>query len=187
MSQEGKQQNLINRRNFLGTCVGVSASLILPNAFAAPIVQRDRVLSLFNTHTGENVTATYWAEGQYVKEGLKDIEWLLRDHRVGKAHSIDKRILDALYAMQCKVDCKRPFHIISGYRSEKTNSMLRGSSSGVAKKSFHMQGRAIDIRVPRFDTAKLRKAALSLKVGGVGYYPRSNFIHIDTGRVRSWG
>ena len=177
---------LSGRRGFLGACIGVSAGLVMPQAFAAPIKQRDRDLQLFNTHTGEKVSATYWSEGQYVQEGIKEIEWLLRDHRVGKAHAIDKRVLDMLHAIQCRVDCGRPFHIISGYRSAKTNAMLRNSSSGVAKKSYHMQGRAIDIRMPRFDTAKLREAALSLKAGGVGYYPRSNFVHIDTGRRRSW-
>jgi len=186
MSKHLQEKVCISRRGFLGTCVGVSAGLIVPEAFASAFIQPERSLTLFNTHTGEKVNTTYWAEGQYVKEGLKDIEWLLRDHRVGKAHAIDKRVLDMLHAIQCQVDCGRPFHIISGYRSPKTNAMLRGKSSSVARKSYHMQGRAIDIRLPRFDSNKLRQAAISLKAGGVGYYPRSNFVHIDTGRVRSW-
>ncbi|NOY67063.1 MAG: DUF882 domain-containing protein [Gammaproteobacteria bacterium] len=185
MSDDGKKK-LSSRRHFLGVCVGVSAGLILPAAYAHPVNRRDRVLSLYNTHTGEKVKATYWSEGEYISEGLREIEWLLRDHRAGKSHVMDKRVLDALYALQCKIDCQRPFHIISGYRSAKTNAMLRRRTSGVAKKSYHIQGRAIDIRMPRFDTAKLRQAALSLKAGGVGYYPRSNFVHIDTGEIRSW-
>jgi len=186
MKKDLPQESKVSRRSFLGACVGLSASLVVPRAFSASMPERDRILSFYNTHTGEKLSATFWAEGQYIKEGLKDIAWLLRDHRVGKAHSMDTEILDVLYAIQSRVDLQRPFHIISGYRSPKTNAMLRHSSSGVAKKSYHMQGRAIDIRIPRFDTAKLRQAALSLKAGGVGYYPKSDFIHIDTGRIRSW-
>jgi len=186
MSKDLHKRNLVSRRGFLGTCVGVSAGLILPPAFAKSIPEQDRTLSLFNTHTGEKVTATYWAEGQYIKDEIKAIEWLLRDHRAGKAHAMDPRLFEMMHAIQCRVDCGRPFHIISGFRSDKTNAMLRGKSSGVARKSYHMQGRAIDIRLPRYDVAKLKKAALSLKAGGVGYYPRSNFVHVDTGRVRSW-
>jgi len=186
MKNDASKESVISRRGFLGACIGASAGLILPKAFSAPVPMRDRILSFYNTHTGEKLTTTYWADGQYVQEGLKDIEWLLRDHRVGKAHSMDTGILDILHVIQSRIDCQRPFHIISGYRSPKTNSMLRHISSGVAKKSYHMQGRAIDIRVPRYDIAKLRKAALSIRAGGVGYYPKSNFIHVDTGRVRSW-
>ena len=186
MKKDSREQNLISRRAFLGLCVGVSAGLVLPKSYAASLAAEKRVLSFYNTHTGEKLTSTYWAEGQLVQENIREIEWLLRDHRVGKVHSIDPRLLDILYTIQCRLDCRKPFHVISGYRSPKTNEMLRRITSGVAKNSYHMQGRAIDIRLPHFDTRRLRKAALSLKAGGVGYYPRSNFVHIDTGKVRSW-
>ena len=187
MNKLKDSQLLISRRGFIGSLVGVSSALMLPNAFAAPVSARDRALSFFNTHTGEKLTATYWAEGQYQLDSLKDIGWLLRDHRADEAHAMDPGLIDMLFAIQNRVESQqRPFHIISGYRSPKTNAKLRRNSSGVAKKSYHMQGKAIDIRVPGVSTAQLRRAALSLKSGGVGYYSRSNFIHLDTGRTRTW-
>lgn len=186
MSNSVKTKNRMNRRGFLNTCVGLSAGLILPEAFAKSSHEHERVLSLFNTHTGEKVTATYWAEGQYIHDEVKAIEWLLRDHRVGKAHTMDMRVLNILHAIQSRVNNARPYHIISGYRSPETNEMLRRRSSGVDKNSYHILGRAIDIRLPRFDTSNLRKVAVSLQAGGVGYYPRSNFVHVDTGKIRTW-
>ncbi len=188
MNTELEDKLRMNRRGFLGTLIGVSGSLILPNAYASPMQPADRVLSFFNTHTGEKLTATYWAEGQYQLDGLKEIGWLLRDHRAEEATAMDPGLLDMLHTLQDRIGIQdRPFHIISGYRSPQTNAKLRSKSSGVAKKSYHMQGKAIDIRVPRYDIARLRKAALSMKAGGVGYYPKSNFLHIDTGRRRAWG
>ncbi len=188
MKKPLEDKHLVSRRGFLGTLVGVSGGLLMPAAFAAPTNPVDRVLSFYNTHTGEKLTTTYWAEGQYQQDSLKEIGWLLRDHRAEQAHAIDPQLLDTIHALQScieKPNCD--FHIISGYRSPKTNAKLRSKSSGVAKKSFHMRGKAIDIRVPGVDIARVRKAAVSLKAGGVGYYPRSNFIHLDTGRPRAWG
>jgi len=187
MNTKLEDRQKMNRRGFLGTLVGVSGSIILPNAYAAPVREADRVLSFFNTHTGEKLTSTFWAEGQYQIDSMKDIGWLLRDHRAEQATAMDPGLLDMLHTLQGHAGTEgRPFHIISGYRSPVTNAKLRSKSSGVAKKSLHMQGRAIDIRVPRYDIARLRKAALSMKTGGVGYYPKSNFLHIDTGRTRAW-
>lgn len=187
MKNSKTSQLSVSRRGFLGTLIGASGALILPGAYAAPMAQPDRVLSFFNTHTGEKLKTTYWADGQYQADGLKEIGWLLRDHRADEAHSMDPRLIDMLYAIQGRVESqRRPFHIISGYRSPQTNAKLRRNSSGVAKKSYHMQGKAIDIRVPGVSTAQLRRAALSLKSGGVGYYSKSNFIHLDTGRTRAW-
>ncbi|HED17213.1 MAG TPA: DUF882 domain-containing protein [Gammaproteobacteria bacterium] len=184
-----KPENL-SRRMFLGGCAGLTAGLILPAGVAAALPKGgERVLSFYNTHTGEQVTTPYWIDGEYNAEGLKDLRWLLRDHRIGKAHDIDTRLLDIVYALQQKIGAGKPgkpFHIISGYRSPKTNSMLSHKGRGVAKKSLHMQGKAIDIRLPHYNTLELRKAALSLNAGGVGYYQRSNFVHLDVGRVRSW-
>ena len=111
---------------------------------------------------------------------------MLRDYRADVAHPIDPKLLDLLYQLQAKVDHQGEFHVISGYRSPATNAMLRKQSSGVAKHSYHVLGKAIDIRMPGFDTRQLRNAAIALKDGGVGYYASSNFVHVDTGRVRYW-
>jgi uncharacterized protein YcbK (DUF882 family) len=187
MKKHIEDKHLHSRRGFLGTLVGVSGGLVMPGAFAAPASPVDRVLTFYNTHTGETLTSTYWSEGQYHQESLKEIGWLLRDHRADEAHPMDPKLLDTLHSLKScigKQDC--PFHIISGYRSPQTNAKLRRNSAGVAKKSYHMQGKAIDIRVPGQDIAQVRRAALSLKAGGVGYYPKSNFIHLDTGRPRAW-
>ena len=187
MTNNTDSKILLNRRGFLGALAGISGSLILPSAFAAPIKQADRSLTLYNTHTGEKMTSTYWAEGQYQPESMKEIQWLLRDHRANKAAEMDPELMDLMHKIQSLIGEKsREFHIISGYRSPETNAKLSKKSSGVAKKSYHMRGKAIDIRVPGYDIAQLRKAAMSLKSGGVGYYPKSNFIHVDTGRTRFW-
>ncbi len=184
-----------SRRRFLQAGLGVSAALFLPQVFASSasrlmnqaITQPERKLSLLNLHTGEQLNATYWAEGQYQHSELKAINHLLRDHRTGDAYPMDKDLLDLLHALHQKVDSKQAFQIISGYRSPKTNAALNKKSNGVAKKSLHMQGKAIDIRLPGCALSDLRKAAIDCQTGGVGYYPKSDFIHVDTGRVRRWG
>ena len=180
-----------SRRRFLQIGLGAAAALVLPNAFANvpshSIVKPERKLSLLNLHTGEQLNATYWAEGQYQTSELKAINHILRDHRTGDAHRMDNALLELLNSLQQKMDSNETFQIISGYRSPKTNAALSKKSNGVAKKSLHMQGRAIDIRLPGCKLSDLRKAAISCQTGGVGYYPKSNFIHVDTGRVRRWG
>lgn len=147
----------------------------------------ERKLKLRNLHTGEKIKATYWEDGKYISETMRDVANLLRDHRTGDKHRIDAGLMDILYDLQLRIGNKKEFHVISGYRSPKTNRMLNGRSKGVAKKSLHMRGRAIDIRLPGTDLRNLRKAALSMKAGGVGYYPQANFLHVDTGRFRTWG
>jgi uncharacterized protein YcbK (DUF882 family) len=186
---EEKSGNELSRRGFLTSLAGVAISLAAPSVIAKPSAPRlleDRELSFYNTHTGEKLTAVYWSNGQYLKDGLEEISWLLRDHRADVAHSMDPKLFDLLYRLQRKVGQEKAFHVISGYRSPATNAMLRKNSSGVAKRSYHMLGKAIDVRIPGFDTRQLRKAAISLKSGGVGYYARSNFVHLDVGRVRFW-
>lgn len=175
----------LSRRRFLQVTAAATGLLIAP-AYASPDRGGPRILSLRHLHTGERITRTYWAEGAYIDEALTDIAHLLRDHRSNQMHPIDPALLDTLHRLQNRVESQRPFEIISGYRSPKTNTLLRSRSSGVARKSLHMQGKAIDLRLPGFDLNRLRKAALSLKAGGVGYYPKSNFLHLDTGRVRHW-
>ena len=116
----------------------------------------------------------------------KELEYFLRDFRTGEVHSIDRRLLDVLTAIQHACSSNSCYEIISGYRSPKTNAFLRKKSSGVAKKSYHMQGRALDIRLAGFKTKRLHNLALKLNDGGVGFYPKSDFIHIDTGKKRNW-
>lgn len=148
---------------------------------------QERSLSLFNTHTGEHLKeVVYWEQGSYIPDALNNLNYVLRDHRTNEVHSIDPITLDLMAAISRKVDAKRPFEVISGYRSPKTNRALRSNSRGVAKNSYHMQGKAVDLRLPGVPLKVVRKAALDLRMGGVGYYPKSDFVHIDSGRVRSW-
>ena len=179
---------LLSRRSFLTTVAGVAASLAAPGALAsiATAPARDRELAFYNTHTGEKLSATFWSDGSYLDAGIEQISWLLRDHRADETSNMDPRLLDLLYTLQQKTGHAGEYHVISGYRSPATNAMLSKQSSGVAKRSYHMLGQAIDIRLPGFDTRELHRAARSLKAGGVGYYSRSDFVHVDTGRVRYW-
>ncbi len=184
--RNSEPKNLISRRRFLQKTLLATTTLLVTPAFGAISVRDPRTLSMHNLHTGEKLTRTYWADGDYLAEPLAEIDQLLRDHRSNQAHPMDPQLLDLLHRLQQAVGGTKPFEIISGYRSPQTNASLRGKSRGVAKKSLHMQGKAIDVRLPGQDLANLRKAALALKAGGVGYYPKSNFIHVDTGRVRFW-
>jgi uncharacterized protein YcbK (DUF882 family) len=177
---------MISRRNFLKTATGTAAILAAPAALAKPGQPSERILTLQNLHTGEKIKATYWAEGQYIAEEIAAINRVLRDHRSNESYNMDQRLFDLLHLLQQQVGNNGSYHVISGYRSPKTNAMLNSKSSGVAKRSLHMQGRAIDIRLPGVELKHLRQAALNLKAGGVGYYPKSNFIHVDTGRTRFW-
>jgi uncharacterized protein YcbK (DUF882 family) len=175
-----------SRRKFLRACLGSAAAVAASPLWASVHREPERTLSFSNLHTGEKVHATFWAKGRYIREELKAVNHVLRDHRSGDVHPMDPKLLDVLYLLQQSVAVKGSFHIISGYRSPATNQKLSAKSSGVAKKSLHMQGKAIDIRLPGCRLKHLRDAALALKAGGVGYYPESNFIHVDTGRVRRW-
>ena len=148
---------------------------------------QERSLSLLNTHTGERLKeVVYWEKGDYILDALENLNHVLRDHRTNQVYPIDPMTLDLMAAISRKVDARQPFEIISGYRSPQTNRSLSGKSSGVAKNSYHMQGKAVDLRLPGIPLKAVRKAALDLRMGGVGYYPKSDFVHIDSGRVRSW-
>jgi uncharacterized protein YcbK (DUF882 family) len=181
-----RQAMACNRREFLRMGSGVAAALLLPPGLARAASHSERSLSFYHTHTGESLDTCYWAEGDYLQDGITEINQILRDHRTGDTREMDRGLLDLLYLLQERVESKQTFQIISGYRSPKTNAMLSSKSSGVAKRSYHMQGKAIDIRLNGCDLKQLHKAALSLKAGGVGYYPSSDFIHVDVGRVRRW-
>lgn len=186
----------LSRRNFLGIGATAAAGALLPTrvveaaaATAAVSPAADRTLSFFHTHTSERLTTAYCCAGEYVSTELTDINHLLRDFRVNEIKAIDPRLLDLLYELNNRLGTDQPFHVISGYRTPQTNSMLHergGAQSGVATHSLHMEGKAIDIRVPGIKLEHLRDTAKTLRIGGVGYYPASNFVHVDTGRVRYW-
>jgi uncharacterized protein YcbK (DUF882 family) len=181
--------NGLSRRKFLkigavvslGTVIPVSALAALRNA-----VEECRSLSLYNTHTGESLQTIYWADGDYIPEALQAIDVIMRDHRTGDVLPINPELLDLVHAIQRKLRTRKAFHIISGYRSPKTNALLNRCNSGVAKNSLHMYGKAADIRLPGCRLCRLRDAATDLGIGGVGYYPQSRFVHVDIGSVRSW-
>ncbi len=145
-----------------------------------------RQLIFYNTHTYERLTVAYKDGEHYISEALKKIDYILRDHRSGEIHAIDPNLLDYLYDLLTEVGNHKEVHIISGYRSPKTNRKLRKNSKGVAAGSLHMQGKALDFRLPGTATTVLREKTLTIKRGGIGCYKKSDFIQIDTGRFRFW-
>ncbi len=174
------------RRDFLGLAVAAAAGLIAAPAIAMPRAPGRRELAFHNLHTGESLDMVYWAEGRYLPEATQRIEYLLRDFRNDKVHPIDPRLLDLLTGLRARLNTDAPYQVISGYRSPETNAMLRSTSEGVATNSLHLEGRAIDLRIPGRALAAVHREALAMKAGGVGYYPRSDFVHVDVGRVRQW-
>lgn len=177
---------MLTRRNFLILGVAAAATFAADPVEAALRVRPQRSLSLYNLHTGESFRSVYWAEGRYLPQSMLAIDRVLRDHRTDDVHRIDPRVLDLLAALQEKLKARQPFQIISGYRSPATNAMLANTGEGVAKRSLHLEGKAVDIRLPKVPVRTVGRAARRLKAGGVGLYPASNFVHIDTGPVRTW-
>ncbi len=156
-------------------------------ALARTTVQlRRRSLEFYALHTGESLTTTYWEDGRYIPEELDRVNYILRDFRVNEIKPIDPALLDLLTRIQHRLSTNEAFQVISGYRSPVTNAMLHANSEGVAVHSLHLEGKAIDISVPGRSLAQLRGAALAQQAGGVGYYPKTGFVHVDTGRVRFW-
>jgi len=145
-----------------------------------------RSLRLTHTHTGERLAVEYFSGGTYRQDAIATVNHFLRDFRTSEVHAIDPDLLDLLHGVTDLTGSTQPFQVISGYRSPATNDMLRHRSEGVASGSLHMKGQAIDIRLGDVPLATLRKAALAVRRGGVGYYPASDFVHVDTGRVRTW-
>ena len=177
----------LSRRQFIQTLSIASAGLVLFSPWRELLAKTpERALSFFHTHTGERIKLIYYSDGKYHKDALAELNHYLRDFRTGDEHPIQAQLFDILYAAREACSSNGTYEVISGYRSPKTNQMLRNSSGGVAKHSLHMDGKAIDVRLSGVDTRYLRKAAIRLKSGGVGYYARSDFVHIDTGRVRTW-
>jgi uncharacterized protein YcbK (DUF882 family) len=175
------------RRQFLRNSALLSAGFCLPGmASAALMATPEHSLRLYNTHTGESLRTIFWAEGQFIPDALADINKILRDHRTNDVAAMDPQLLNLLDQITNLVSPGDTLHVISGYRSPQSNQALADQSDGVAKHSMHMEGKAIDIRIPGRDLTQLRDSALSLQSGGVGFYPKSQFVHVDTGRVRHW-
>jgi uncharacterized protein YcbK (DUF882 family) len=179
----------ISRRRFMKVGALVAMSSLSPCPCFAAIRARlspERKLAFYNTHTGESLETVYWADGEYLSPAIAEVNYVLRDHRTNEIKSIDPSLLDLLYAVAVKLRTRQPFHVISGYRSPKTNALLRRCSRNVAKNSLHMKGKAVDIQLPDIRLSFLRQTVADLKGGGVGYYPRSKFVHMDVGPVRYW-
>jgi len=145
-----------------------------------------RELSFYNVHTGESLSTAYFEDGHYVPGALREVNYLFRDFRANQVKDIDTQLLDVLYDVRRELGTNRQISLVSGYRSPATNAWLAQFSEGVARHSMHMEGKASDIHIQGVQLADLQRAALSLGAGGVGYYPRSGFVHVDTGRVRRW-
>jgi uncharacterized protein YcbK (DUF882 family) len=184
------------RRKFLGFGViataAVAVTTISNPVCAAAFQGRDdrfdgaRKISFRNSHTGETFSGVYRVGDKYLPDAFERINIVLRDFRSNELFPIDPRAIDIIYSVHQMTDRVDPYEILSGYRCPKTNAGLRKHGEGVAKNSLHMTGQAIDLRLPGFNTKQIRNIAVSLKAGGVGYYPKSDFVHMDTGDVRIW-
>lgn len=166
--------------------LGAVTPLALPGQSNAMPNVASWKISFRNAHTGESFNGVYRIGDRYLPDAFDRINYVLRDFRTKEVFPMDPRVIDLVKVLQDKSRSSAPIEVLSGYRSPKTNSMLRGASGGVARNSYHMYGQAMDIRIPGFNTRKLRDLAKRERVGGVGFYARSNFVHVDTGDVRSW-
>ncbi len=181
------------KKALASTTVAVALIAGLWAGFGSPAISggETRTISLYHIHTGESLTVTYMAGGKYVPSALKKINYIMRDWRRNEVITIDPKTIDLVWELHADLGSHAPVHIVSGYRSAKTNSFLKRVGRNVAKKSQHILGKAIDIYFPDVPTIKMRNSALVRQVGGVGYYRSSGgptgFLHVDSGRVRHWG
>ena len=180
----------MNRRDFFKTGTAAMLATAFPSLSSAWSINQARVIKLYNVNTKEKIETPFWRNGYYDSDGILRLTKFFRDWRQGEIHNINTDVFEIIYAIQNELDLnERGLHLVSGYRSKKTNDALRranGSRTGVAKRSYHMEGKAADIRSYDVNLRKIYKAAQRLKEGGVGYYPRSHFVHIDVGNVRYW-
>jgi uncharacterized protein YcbK (DUF882 family) len=174
---------MLHRRAFLMT--GVAAAFVISKP-ARAIVWPERKIFLANPYTGETFHDIYWLDGEYIPESLRSIDRLMRDHRTDEIRRIDPALIDLLARLRQKVGFAKPIQVNSGYRSPRTNAAARRRNSHVARNSYHMHGKAVDISVPGFSLGKLRRAAIELQAGGVGSYANTSFVHLDVGPVRVW-
>jgi uncharacterized protein YcbK (DUF882 family) len=175
----------LHRRKLLGYAVGAAGMGAFGTRAGATTTQA-RAIALTNLHTGESLKATYWEAGAYVPDALDALNHVLRDHRTGETHAMAPQLFDLVTALRARLETETVVQVISGYRSPVTNAALHAHSEGVASHSLHMVGEAMDLRIAGVELDHIRDAALSLQRGGVGYYPASQFVHVDVGRVRRW-
>lgn len=179
----------LTRRDFLKSGMLALGGCLFPQALMASLCPKppfEKSLSLYNVHTGERLKTVYWSEGLFHLEALTDINQILRDFRTGDVKPIDTVLLDLLHSLHRLVGSGDILHVVSGYRSPETNASLRENDSGVASKSLHLKGKAVDFSIPGCSLKTVYKAARRLQAGGVGNYPTLGFVHVDVGRVRYW-
>jgi uncharacterized protein YcbK (DUF882 family) len=180
------RHSALSRRRFAALSASLGCAVLTAASRSVLAARPARELCFHSIHTGETVTAVYWRDGRLVAEGLARLDHILRDHRTGEVRPIAPGLFDLVHELKQAMSYEQPIVVISGYRSPATNAMLAGRSNGVAKNSYHLRGMAVDIRMPGRSLAELRDAALKLRRGGVGDYPKSDFVHVDVGPVRSW-
>lgn len=195
MDSEGTDftDSTLQRRSFLklalgaAACAAGSSLLAIPNTAAAFTVDGSvRRLSLVNRNTLERFDGAYWSNGAYVQDALRRLDVLLRDHKANQVCRYDPAVFDVLWQVQQRLDSNEPFEVVCGYRSRRTNALARRRSRGVAKESYHTRGMAIDVRLHERSVRAIAAEGRALGAGGVGLYPRSGFVHLDTGPVRTW-
>jgi uncharacterized protein YcbK (DUF882 family) len=210
MKSEPKPGNMVTRRRLIKTGAVAAATILVPGLALADewirlpenppeprltparfVVHRrtdqPRGLSMYNAHTGESLRAVYYENGDYIPGALTEVNYFFRDFRANETKQIDPNLLDLLHDIHTDLGTNQPINLVSGYRSAATNAWLASQGEGVARHSMHIEGRAADINIPGRQLSFLQRVALGLRLGGVGYYPRSGFVHVDTGRVRRWG
>ncbi|WP_284376199.1 YcbK family protein [Amylibacter marinus] len=185
-----KTEVLTNRRNLLGAFAGIATISAAPTyAGVFGYVKgagNIRRIHMRNSRNGETIDTIYWVDGQYIRPALKEINWFMRDWRENKATTMDRNTIDVIAATHARLRTKDPVYMLSGYRSARTNAMLRSKSRRVAKDSYHVKGQATDIRIKSRSVSDIARAAMAARIGGVGKYYRSNFVHVDSGPVRTW-
>ena len=181
----------VERRTFLKSGLTLSAAALLSVGMTTPALALpsggEYRVSLKNAHTNETFIGTYRVGNKYLPQAFERINYVLRDFRENEVFPIDPRAIDIIAIVHKMTGAKVPYSVLSGYRNPKTNAMLREGSGKVAKRSLHMSGQAVDVRLEGFSTARVRDLAKKVQAGGVGYYPRSGFVHMDSGEFRSWG
>lgn len=182
--------NRLERRDVLkyslcGLLAGVLPLFPARSAYSAQKFQSWRI-AFRNSHTGESFSGVYRVGDKYLPDAFERMNYVLRDHRNNEIFPMDPRVLDLVKILHDRTGSDEPLEVLSGYRSPRSNNMLRNASTGVARNSLHMYGQAMDIRLPGYNTRRLRDVARKMKAGGVGYYPKSDFVHVDSGKVRSW-
>jgi uncharacterized protein YcbK (DUF882 family) len=184
-----QSSSLLTRRRVIGAAASVAAASVGVVGFIQPapaVSYAPRSVSIYNIHTGESLRTVYWADGHYIRDAVRDINWILRDHVTDQVRPMNAGVLDLLGKLRHRLETHEPFLVVSGYRSAATNYRMYRHGDGVALHSYHIKGMAIDLRTERRSLAQVHRAAVSLRCGGVGYYPSSDFVHVDCGPIRYW-